>query len=216
MNYLINLNNEEFQFIEEIAEGQIGAVYRVKDNSGNIYALKAIKPFILENDPRNNLPKLKEGIRREAYLLSNFQHKNVVKFIKTINHEYLGFCIIMEYVSNGNLRQRINDKLLKPHEIIKILDDLLEVLIFFHASSKKFPLGIVHLDLEPKNLLFDKNEEIKICDFHFSRQVGKTINISDFPTPNHPIDKLTDILQTGKLLYEMLTFEESNKIAGKY
>ena len=58
--------------------------------------------------------------------------------------------------------------------IIKVLKNVLEVLVYFLKQS------ILHRDIKPDNILFDKNNDVKISDFGISAlfRDGNSININ--------------------------------------
>nr|XP_043630588.1 U-box domain-containing protein 33-like [Erigeron canadensis] len=98
--------------------------------------------------------------QQEVNVLSKLRHPNIVIL--------LGACpdasiIIYEYLSGGSLEDRLNCKHNTPplsmqHRIL-IAAELCSVLIFLHSC------GIVHGDLNPANLLLDKNLVTKLINF---------------------------------------------------
>lgn len=200
--------SNKYKVVDRIAAGQIGVVVQVRDMNGFEFALKTIKPQIIKTDPIRNVEKLIRGIKREADFLRAFRHANIVQFIETIQDPLLGFCIIMDYANGGTLKEQIRKKSVSTEQSFHIIERLLDILKLLHSGCPEYPGGIVHLDIEPKNILFDHHGILKLCDFHFSRELKFKNDPAEFPTPRHPIDVRTDICHIGKLFYEMLTFIE--------
>ncbi len=205
------ISNKYFA-VDVIAAGQIGIVVQIRDRNGSGFALKTIKPQIIKTDPTWNVEKLIRGIKREADFLRAFRHANIVQLKETIQDPLLGFCIIMEYANGGTLKQKIRKKRMSIEKSLHIIECLLDALKFLHSGCPDYPAGIVHLDIEPKNILFDHCGNLKLCDFHFSRELRFKDDSSEFPTERHPIDVRTDICQIGTLFYEMLAFIETKEI----
>lgn len=82
------MSMERYQKLEKIGEGTYGIVYKAKDTTGGIYALKKIR---LEQED--------EGIPstaiREISLLKELQHPNIVKFV-TISLSVLLFFSLLD------------------------------------------------------------------------------------------------------------------------
>ena len=187
-----------YTFVETIAEGQIGIILKIHDEHGQEWALKTIKPRICRTDSPQHVMKLVNGLKQEADFLSVFHHKNIIKLVEIIQDPVFGLSLVLEYASGGTLRHKLRQRSIDLTDALEIVEDLLDVLKLLHTPSEAFPMGIVHLDIEPKNILFDKQGRMKLCDFHFSRQITRNPRVENFPTERHPIDVRTDICQLGK------------------
>ena len=71
--------------------------------------------------------------------------------------------IIMEFVKNGTLSDKINKGDLSAKDASRYMRDLLQGLFYLHEVA-----GIVHRDIKPDNLLIDENDVLKISDFGVS------------------------------------------------
>src|SRR5438477_4250292 len=79
------------------------------------------------------------------------------------------------------------------------------------------PLGIVHRDISPPNVLISKQGEIKVVDFGLAKATsqiettdpgvvkGKMSYLSPEAARGEEVDSAADIFAVGILLYEMLT-----------
>jgi serine/threonine protein kinase len=195
----------KYRFLDQIAEGGIAAILRVQDVSGRDFVVKTIKQKIRKTDSSQELQKLSERLMYEGKVHSLFRHRNIISWVENGFDDVLGVVIVMEYAPYGNLQHRINERRFSPNQIFTIADSLLDALSAMHQ-----PLGFVHLDVEPKNIVFAEGDIPKLCDFNYTRRIGE----GAAPDAEHPVDVRTDIWQVGKVIYEMITAESSEKPDG--
>ncbi|GLT32123.1 hypothetical protein SLA2020_068110 [Shorea laevis] len=142
-----------------IGKGGFGEVYfgTLKDGTD-----VAVKKLISSSE------QCRKAFLREAKLLTNVRHRNLVSLV--------GYCdedgkeaLILEYMSNGSLKQHLSEMVLIWIERLRIALDVACGLEYLHGRQPP----IVHRDLKPDNILFNKYFHVKIVDFGLSR---------DFPT----------------------------------
>ncbi len=123
--------------------------------------------------------------------------------------------IIMDYFDGNSLRNIINSKKITFKEFLLIAIKITDILGEIHNKN------IIHKDINPANILWDKNNKLKIIDFGISiqlsyeiaeilspEQLEGTLNyISPEQTGrmNRPIDYRTDLYSLGVLFYEILS-----------
>lgn len=90
-----------------------------------------------------------DGLRKEAYILSQFQHSNIVQFKRIIETE-TQFFLVMECLHGGQLRQlmqkRFSNQKFSEEEASIILQKITSALDYIHSKD------IVHRDLKPGNI----------------------------------------------------------------
>src|SRR4030043_864132 len=121
--------------------------------------------------------------------------------------------IVMRYMSGGSLSEKLKKGPIPLRESMEMYLRLAPALDTAHAR------GVIHRDVKPDNLLFDKYDNVYLSDFGLARlreTIGFT-NISDgsiMGTPaymspeqiqgDREIDGRSDIYSMGVVLYQML------------
>jgi serine/threonine protein kinase len=205
------LNNITFIKKKKIGCGYTSKVYIIEEiKSNKIYACK-----LIEDDKNFN----KEVFSNEINCLSTINNNNIIKIIdsgkvkwKKGNKEIIKFFIILEYCENGNLYNYIFKgfgEFYGKFLFNKILDAVNEI----HKQ------GYCHRDLKTGNILLDKDFNIKIADFGFSKLLSgkegdnklKTpLGTKFYCAPEVYKNKLyngikSDIFSLGVLLYVIVT-----------
>ena len=105
---LVIINNKKYKIIKKLGEGGFGKVIQVLNKSDNkFYAIKVIP---IKNESKDKIG----GIQNEAKILSEFNCDNIVKCYGTFKDNF-NIYILMEFCSEGNLRNFIDKILIKIH-----------------------------------------------------------------------------------------------------
>lgn len=122
-----------------------------------VVAIKIISKFKTPKEYlRNFLP-------REIQVVRGLEHPNLIRFYQSIETTHRMF-IIMEYAENGSLLDLIHreHKLTEDHART-LFRQILSVLEYIHSK------GIAHRDIKCENLLFTRDNVLKLIDFGFAR-----------------------------------------------
>lgn len=130
-------------------------------------AIKIISKFRTPKD------YLKNFLPREIDVVRGLQHPNLVRFYQSIETTHRVF-IIMEYAENGSLLDLIRaERKLTENRARELFKQIVSVIEYIHSK------GIVHRDIKCENLLFDKNNVVKLIDFGFARGDMKPPKMSE-------------------------------------
>jgi serine/threonine protein kinase len=197
----------EFDDKKPIGYGAVAMVYRaVHRGLRQVRAIKVLKPEHRENQ------EVVERFLREAVVLGSLKHSNIVQVYDAGGGgTNLDFYLEMEYVEGVTLRNFI-----KIHEFdwkrnLKFIKQLGSAVQKMHDS------GIIHRDLNPRNIMVDKNGDLKVMDFGVAKIIGvegltkdgQVVGTTDYMAPEQArgerVDGRADIYSFGVILYELCT-----------
>jgi len=190
-----------------IGQGGMSAVYLGYDpRSLREVAIKVLPPYYVHAE------KFRDRFEREAVMIALLEHPAIVPVYDMGEDNGLPY-IVMRYMSGGSLSEKINKGPISLRESMEMYLRLAPALDTAHAR------GVIHRDVKPDNLLFDKYDNVYLSDFGLARlreTIGFT-NISDgsiMGTPaymspeqiqgDREIDGRSDIYSLGVVLYQML------------
>jgi serine/threonine protein kinase len=202
----------QFEIIEFIGKGGMGAVYKARQPKLDRFVALKILPPTAAGDPG-----FAERFNREARALARLSHPNIVAVHDFGQAGGLHF-LVMEFVDGGNLRQIEAAGRLTPDQALAIVPQICDALQFAHNE------GIVHRDIKPENLLLDKKGRVKITDFGIAKILGlgtehtrltgarDVVGTPHYMAPEQvekpqTVDHRADIYSLGVVFYEMLTGE---------
>jgi serine/threonine-protein kinase len=203
-----------------LAEGGMGAIYVGKKiGAGGFEKEIVLKQLLPEFTSR---PEFRDLFFREAKISASLDHQNIVRTFDLVMSEERLF-IVMEYVRGADLRtiawRARRKRPLSPQAILHVALEILAGLAYAHRrrSPTGEPLGIIHRDLSPSNILCSAEGEVKLSDFGiakaatyssaFYRVRGKVGYMSPEMAHNQPIDARSDLFSLGVTTYETLIGE---------
>ncbi len=149
---------------------------------------------------------------REARVIAKLDHPHIVGIYDVGRMTDGRLFYSMPYLNNGDLGRR--DLRYAPVEILRILRALLDALAYAHAQ------GVVHRDVKPQNVLFDKNQRPLLADFGIALARGEGVRVTSqrqtlgstgYMSPEQArsgdVDGRADLYSLGVVAYEMLTGE---------
>jgi serine/threonine-protein kinase len=186
-------------------------VWRARGARGTV-ALKRLLPHAARNR------SIVAAFEREGRLLSRISHRNIVG-LDALGHDEEGPFLALEYVDGPALRALCTGSQLPVRIALRVARDLLSALEAVHAlrDERGEPLGLVHRDLSPSNVLVSKNGSIKLADFGIARGLlgshrttghaikGTLSYLSPEQATAAPVDQRSDLFGVGAILYEMLS-----------
>jgi eukaryotic-like serine/threonine-protein kinase len=204
---------------DKIAQGGMAELYLADyirdDGFRRTVAVKKVLPHLAENQDFINM------FIREARLAALLQHPNIVQIFDfgKIQNTYF---IAMEYIDGLTLGQ-VMARLKKGLPLDMAVFLITKICLGLDYSHKRKnddngqPLGIVHRDISPQNILVSYQGEVKISDFGISKAntepsltragviKGKLAYLSPEQALGQSADHRADIYALGLIFYEILT-----------
>ena len=176
-----------------------------------VYLAKWRETFVVAKVINRNFVDFKKYlIEREIDIMTKLHHPNIVQFLGYIDDPFI---LIMEYIPNGNLKERIPH--LHKKQKIKIMMNILQGLNYLH---KRLPYSLIHRDIKPTNIILTASNFAKITDFGLSKFhcLHKNFSSNDLSKlennskQNTNYSELTDIVGTEKYMAPELQNNNNN------
>jgi eukaryotic-like serine/threonine-protein kinase len=200
----------KYRAVTQLGKGGFGTVFRAIDTTlDREVALKVLHPqFVAEGD-------FVERFRNEAKIIAALRHPNVVG-VYELGEDNGRWFIAMEYMPGGTLKDRLAQHgRLSFTETLRIMQQVCAGLDAAHAE------GMIHRDIKPGNILFDKYGNAVVCDFGLARAVqlssmaSRSSRAGGVGTPFYkapelwrgrpPASSATDVYSLACMVYEMLS-----------
>jgi non-specific serine/threonine protein kinase len=151
-----------YRDVELIGKGAYGFVF-----AGRFPGLDTPGPEHVFKFTRINLPQhLQDRLEDEAFILEQVHHPRVPRLIafQRANNQPI---LVMERAAGLNLEEvSLQEGRLKPRLIIRIADQLADILRCLRRENGAAGRPIVHGDIKPSNLVFDaRTENIALIDW---------------------------------------------------
>jgi serine/threonine protein kinase len=210
-----------FDLVRLIAAGGMGTVYEAIQRGAEGFEKKvAIKTITEEFSDEHQLVEMFIG---EAKLVADLVHPNIVQ-IYQLGKIDKNYYIAMEFINGRNLRQfmRRHSQLeqLTPTDLSTfIVSRVCRGLEYAHSKcdADGQPLGVVHRDVSPKNIMLDSEGAVKLTDFGIAKArrflralentvlMGTTRYMSPEQARFEETDARSDLFSLGIVLHELLT-----------
>jgi len=161
----------------------------------------------------------------EARFVARLAHPNVVQ-IHELGQDEQGYFLVMEYVEGCSVREltgavRKAGNVLAPDIGVCIVEQALRGVHAAHELTDPSgkPLGLVHRDISPHNLMISPQGDVKLLDFGIAKateaaeatQTGSLKGKYGYMAPEQcramPLDRRSDVFATGIVLWELLVGE---------
>ncbi|MBN2498811.1 MAG: serine/threonine protein kinase [Deltaproteobacteria bacterium] len=213
----------KYLLLERINVGGMAEIFlaRVRGMEAfrRILAIKKILPTMAEDE------EFIAMFVDEARIAAELSHTGIVQIFELGKFEE-DYYIAMEFIHGKDLRF-VQERMARRAQPIQVslaafaAFRILEALDYAHSKKDPTgrPLGIIHRDISPQNVILSFDGEVKICDFGIAKaanrsqktQAGVLKGKFGYMSPEQvrglPLDGRSDIFTVGTLLYEMVTLE---------
>ncbi|MFC1628526.1 protein kinase [Gemmatimonadota bacterium] len=201
-----------YKILEKLGAGGMGEVWLAEDTRlDREVALKFLPHFAAQDENE------KARFIQEAKAAARLSHANIAQ-IHEIDEEDGRLYIVMEYVSNGSLRDVLDEakgKSLPLEKVLTWIQQTAEGLAEAHSQ------GIIHRDIKPDNLMLTEKGQVKITDFGLARletatrltASGSTLGTVNYMSPEQitgkDADHRSDLFSLGATFFELLTGQQA-------
>lgn len=209
-----------YKIVNKIFEGGMGVVYEAEQHGASGFIKRVAIKVIRQSYANQTL--FKENFIGEAKLVADLIHTNIVQTYHLGETDGM-FFIAMEMIHGANVEQFIQKCTEQSRQLPKelavfIASRIARGLAYAHAKAAKDgkPLGIVHRDINLKNVMIAFEGDVKITDFGIAKargllqdQEGEVVaGKVDYMSPEQAnfqiTDKRSDIFSLGIVLAQLL------------
>lgn len=201
--------NQRYQIQSVLGKGGFGAVYKAWDIS--LQKNCAVKENLVVH------LEAQKQFRREAVMLANLNHKNLVRVTDYFIVQDQGEYLVMDYVEGDDLHTIMSrhGKPLPVDQSLNWINQVCDALIYIHSQNPP----IIHRDIKPANIRITPQGDVVLVDFGLAKVFKKSINTTigargltpHFAAPEQysmgGTDAQSDIYSLGVTLYCMLTYQ---------
>ena len=225
-----------YDLVQSISVGGTGEVFRaIIRSSGRVVAVKRLMPAVCADDD------VIAAVHDEAVLSRALDHPAITKVLDEGNVGGIHF-ITYEFVDGRDLRTILNRAAMAaggpnsppssrrpgliapsapiPRDVaLAVVMRVCEALDHAHArlDAQGRPLGLVHRDVSPSNILVSFEGAVKLSDFGIARALGRVAHtavgevkgtigyMSPEQVNGQPVDGRSDLFSLGVCLWELVT-----------
>jgi serine/threonine protein kinase len=221
-----------YEILRRLAAGGMAEVLLAKHTSlGGFERLVCLKRILPHLSAQEDFLKM---FQDEARIAANLVHPNIAQ-IYDIAQEGEHYYIAMEYVRGEDVRRVYNQEVnrgqtIPAHIAAQVIMGAAAGLDYAHRQTALdgTPLGIVHRDVSPQNIIVTYDGHAKLIDFGVAKAAGKLNQtrsgvlkgkysyMSPEQASGDPVDGRTDVFALGIVLYEITTgtrlFKRENEL----
>lgn len=213
------LERRGYSLGDTLGEGSYGTIKSAYSNKWKTHV--AIKIINKRKIPALILEKF---LPRELEIVASLKHSNILQIFEIIEERHSKVYVVTELCEGGDLMDLIISRGALPEESCRrLFRQLCQAVRYLHDKD------LVHRDLKCENLLLDKDHNLRVADFGFSRRLayeaGRVVLSETFcgsgvyaapevlqNVPYNP--KASDVWSMGVILYVMLyalmPYDDSN------
>jgi Protein kinase domain len=213
-----------YQLLHVLGQGGMATVYLAVS-----HGVEGFRRFFVVKRLREDAARMPQVVHQfviEARLGASLVHSNIVPIFDfgRVGDE---FFLAQEYILGRDLNLLVRRARhqgspgLPLHAVLHVAHEILDALSYAHSRTDPSgrPLGIVHRDISPMNVMVSRQGEVKLLDFGIARfdhrdaatdaglVKGNVLFMSPEQARGLPIDARSDLFSLGLTLYYCLTGE---------
>lgn len=209
-----------YTILRKIADGGTAEIFLANQRGDHgfekLVVLKRIFPAFYAD------PQFRGMLVDEAHIAMSLNHSNIVQVLD-LGEDDGQYILALELVDGWTLdavirRVRAARSTMPPALALHVTGEVCRALSYAHAKSdpEGKPLGIVHRDISPHNVLLSEQGEVKLTDFGIATALnqrdkggekvikGKIAYMSPEQAAGEPMDARSDLFSVGTMLYVMV------------
>lgn len=207
-----------YEIVGRLATGGMATVYLARlEGAGGFareFALKVVHPHLTDD------PGFHRRFFAEATVASRVRHPNAVTTIDAGEDRGYSY-LVLELIDGVTLRQLLlhRSRPLPAPEAAEAVVMVARGLHALHtvADEDGAPMGVVHRDLSPQNVMIDRSGRAVLIDLGLAKvehdgeatQVGVLVGKLPYMSPEQaridPLDARSDVFALGTVLFELCT-----------
>ncbi len=195
-----------YELLDRLGSGGMGHVYRAR-LPGEGPAALAIKVVPLQSSAQRAAQR--QRFLREAQTATRLRHPHILP-VYDYGESNGQLYLVMKLVEGGTLADRIAQGPLPVGEVAAILTQVAGALDYAHAR------GVIHRDIKPQNILFDRGGDAYLSDFGVAQHdlrvgtggnsfIGTAAYASPEQCRGEELTSASDLYALGVVTFEMLT-----------
>jgi serine/threonine-protein kinase len=209
-----------YTILAKLADGGMAEIFLATQHGAEGFEKMIVLKRILT--PYSADPQFRNMMLDEAHISMSLQHSNIAQVLD------LGvaggrYFLALELVDGWDLERILQRayaaSIVWPNALsLYVIACVCRALAYAHAKTRAGkPLGIVHRDISPNNVLISDQAEVKLTDFGIAKAQrkreqtaagvikGKVAYMSPEQGLGTTVDRRSDIFSAGSMLYRMVT-----------
>ena len=210
-----------YTVVRKLAEGGMAEIFLARQHGSEGFekpvVLKRIHTAFYADEQFRNM------LVDEAHISMGLHHNNIVQVLD-LGRAGGRLFLVLELVDGWDLarvldRAQTAERPLPPGIGLYIIAEVCRALSYAHSRTRPDgePMGIVHRDISPQNVLISEQGEVKLADFGIAKALtrrdrtatgvvkGKVAFMSPEQAHGQALDARSDLFSLGTLLYLVTT-----------
>lgn len=150
-----------YQLLELLPDGSSGAVYKARQTNGAMVALK-----FFDHDPAREATRFAYFTNEQNLLRAITADRQHPYIIKHVEHNFTKepFYVVTRYIEGAQQLGTLIGKPLPAAFVLRVVEQVSNALDYIHYGNNTYS-PIVHRDVNPNNILIDKEGNAVLIDF---------------------------------------------------